>query len=69
MFYNGYFTSWYRWYYGLETLPDEAPTSPSVDTVDVKPESRPNSPVPSIAQLETEQETVARPKRFKFSRP
>lgn len=69
MFYNGYFTSWYRWYYGLETLPDQAPASPSVDTVEVKPESRPNSPVPSIAQLETEQETVARPKRFKFSRP
>lgn len=71
MFYNGYFTSWYRWYYGLETLPDEPPAEPSVDTVElnVKPESRPNSPVPSIAQLETEQETVARPKRFKFSRP
>ena len=70
MFYNGYFTSWYNWYYGLEPIPDD-PASPSVETVEleVKPESRPNSPVPSIAQLETEQETVMRPKRFKFVRP
>lgn len=71
MFYNGYFTSWYNWYYGLEPIPFEDATEPSVDTVEleVKPESRPNSPIPSIAQLETEQENVSRPKRFKFSRP
>ena len=73
MFYNGYFTSWYNYFYGItpaEPLPDD-PVEPSVDTVEleVKPESRPNSPIPSIAQLETEQENVSRPKRYKFSRP
>jgi hypothetical protein len=71
MFYNGYFTSWYNWYYGLEPIPFEHATEPSADTVEleVKPESRPNSPI-SIAQLETEQEATSRPKRHqKFSRP
>ncbi len=71
MFYNGYFTAWYNWYYGLEPIPDEDPVQPSADTVEleVTAETRPNSPAPSIAQLETEQETVTRPKRFKSLHP
>lgn len=67
MFYNSYFISWYNWYYGIESIPNDPVDPVSPPEEDIQSNSRPNSPVPSIAQLETEQETVTRAKRSKVS--
>ncbi len=69
MFYNSYFISWYNWYYGIESIPNDPVDSEPPAEGDIQSNSRPNSPVPtpSISQLETEQETVTRAKRSKVS--